>query len=89
MRTLFRMKTISFVLLAVILPAAALATEYTVTGDWRMIEDFFLPLPPGSEEGAIRVAVTADRPIELVNPDPAFVRDDAFTFSTSSCGSWT
>ena len=89
MRTLFRMKTICCILLALVLPATALAAEYTVTGDWRMIEDFFLPLPPGSEEGAIRVTVTADRPIELVNPDPAFVREDAFTFSTIFPWNWT
>ncbi len=89
MRTRFRPKTICWVLLAVILPATAPAAEYTVTGDWRQIEDFFLPLPPGSQEGAIGVTVTADRPIELVESDPAFVREDAFTFSTVFPWNWT
>jgi hypothetical protein len=89
MRTHFLIEKICWVLLAVILPATAPAAEYTVTGDWRQIEDFFLPLPPGSQEGATRVTVTADRPIELVDSDPAFVREDAFTFSTVFPWNWT
>lgn len=65
------------------------AAEYTVSSDWRMIEDYFLPLPPGAEEGAIRVTVTADRPIDLVGSDPAFVRKDALTFTTVFPWNWT
>ncbi|MEN8006047.1 MAG: CotH kinase family protein [Candidatus Krumholzibacteriota bacterium] len=72
-----------------VLPCLSQAAEYTVTGDWRMIEDYFLPLPPGAEEGAIRVTVTADRPIDLVGADPAFVREDAFTFTTVFPWNWT
>ncbi len=65
------------------------AAEYTVTSDWRMIEDYFLPLPPGAVEGSVRVKVTADRPIDLVGSDPAFEREDAFTFTTVFPWNWT
>ncbi len=86
--------TVFLILLAVMLSAIipsvpASAAEYIVTGDWRQIEDYFLPLPPGAEEGAIGMAVTADRPIDLVGSDPAFVREDAFTFTTVFPWNWT
>jgi len=84
----FRPK-IYWVLLALILPGFSTAADFTVTGDWRLIEDYFLPLPPGSEEGAIGMTVTADRPIDLVGSDPAFVREDAFTFTTIFPWNWT
>jgi len=84
-----RLKNVCWIMLAMILPAMAPAAEFTVTGDWRMIEDHFLPLPPGAEEGAIRMSVTADRPIDLVSSDPAFVREDPFTFTTVFPWNWT
>jgi len=46
-------------------------------------------LPLGAEEGAVEVTVTADRPIELANPDPNFVRKDPFSFTITFPWNWT
>jgi len=80
---------ILFMLTAAAFPAGAAAADYVVAGGWRLIEDYFLPLPPGAVEGSIEVTVSADRPIDLVEPDPAFVRTDAFTFLTVFPWDWT
>jgi len=76
-------------LLFLITPTLSNSAEYTVSGDWRMIEDYFLPLPPGAVEAAIEMTITADRPIDLVGTDPAFVRENAFTFTTVFPWNWT
>ena len=82
------MNLIAMLLSAMALPQGAMAAEYLVTGDYRMIEDYFIPLPPGAEEGAVEMTVTADRPIDLVGTDPAFLRKDPYSFTTIFPWNW-
>jgi hypothetical protein len=77
------------ILFAVTTPVAATALELTVAGDHRQIEDYFIPLPPGVDEGSIRMLVVGDGPIDLVTPAPAFVRESAAAFSTVFPWNWT
>jgi len=83
-----RLLILGWVLILVALPAVVTATEYIVTGDWRLIDDFFEPLPPGAVEAALPVTITADRPINLIPMNPAFVRQDPFSFTTWFPWNW-
>ena len=77
------LKIMAIFVAATALSTGAVAAEFWVTGDHRLIDDYFIPLPPGATEGAIIMSVTADRPIELVGTNADFVRQDSFTFSTA------